>query len=395
MSERASVFVEYEHEKGVPILEFVTSCLFGLEKFVGEDIDALGYKRIETMDGRVTFEGDISAVARGNINLRYSERLYIKLASFSALSFAELFENVEKIIFSRFINKEDAIIVTGSSVRSKLFSVRDCQSIIKKAVIKSLEKAYGTTYFPETGVKKRIEFFIFNDKATIMLDTSGAPLHKRGYRPASGVAPLRETLAASMVNLSRLRPGVTTVDPFCGSGTIPIEAAMMSINRAPGLKRKFDSMDFSFIPQKTWSDAVDEAKSKEIAPEIEIFGMDISPECVSLAKENAKRAGVDHIVNFSVADATKFKMPYEGCRGTIVTNPPYGERMLEKKEAEELFSAFGKAVKSEAPFWKMYIINSHEAFERCFGKKADKVRKLYNGMIKCYLYQYFKSPNKA
>jgi putative N6-adenine-specific DNA methylase len=372
-------------------MQFVTSCLFGLEKFVGEDIDRLGYKRIETIDGRVTFEGDISAVARCNTNFRYSERLYIKLGDFNAYTFTELFDNVEKLNFSEFIGREDAIVVTGSSVRSKLFSVRDCQSIIKKAIIKSLEKSYKTTIFSETGIKKRIEFFIFNDKVTIMLETSGAPLHKRGYRPEAGIAPLRETLASSMVNLSRLREGVATIDPFCGSGTIPIEAALMSINRAPGLNRKFDAMNFSFVPKKTWKDAVDEAKSLEKAGNVEIFGYDISPEMIELSKANAKRAGVGDIIKFEVKDAKSFSAPYENCRGTIVTNPPYGERMLEKKEAEDLFRAFGKAFRQNVPMWKAYIINSHEEFEKCFGKRADKVRKLYNGMIKCYLYQYFKT----
>lgn len=372
-------------------MQFVTSCLFGLEKFVGEDIDSLGYKRTETIDGRVSFEGDISAVARCNVNFRYSERLYIKLGEFYAYSFTELFDNVEKIAFSQIIEKDDAIIVTGSSVRSKLFSVRDCQSIVKKAIIKSLEKSYGTTFFPENGTKKRIEFFILNDKVTIMLDTSGAPLHKRGYRPTSGIAPLRETLAASMVNLSRLREGVATVDPFCGSGTIPIEAALMSMNKAPGLNRSFDATNFSFIPKKIWSDAFSEARSLEKASNIEIFGYDISPDSIELAKANAKRAGVEKFIEFQVKDAKNLCSPYENCRGTIVTNPPYGERMLEKKEAEELFRAFGKAFRQNVPNWKAYIINSHEEFEKCFGKKADKVRKLYNGMIKCYLYQYFKA----
>jgi putative N6-adenine-specific DNA methylase len=193
-----------------------------------------------------------------------------------------------------------------------------------------------------------------------------------------------------MVNLSRPREGVATVDPFCGSGTIPIEAALLTMNKAPGINRKFDSMDFSFIPQKLWSDAKEEALSLEKSGNVEIIGYDIDPQMISLSKENAKRAGVEKNIRFELKDAKNFKMPYENCRGTIVTNPPYGERMLEKKEAEELFRAFGKAVRANTPLWKMYIINSHEEFEKCFGKKADKVRKLYNGMIKCNLYQYFK-----
>ena len=371
-------------------MRFITTCLFGLEKLVGEDIDSLGYKRIETTDGRVEFEAPAEAIARCNVNFRYSERVLIKLASFKALSFADLFEGTKAISWESYIGKNDAFPVKGHSIKSKLFSVPDCQSIIKKAVCKRLGEKYGLERLPESGVKKQIVFFIMNNEACIMLDTTGEGLHKRGYRPESNIAPIRETLAAAMVSLSRPRENVITVDPMCGSGTIPIEAALLASNTAPGINRSFAAEDYGIISKRAFFDARDEAKAKIVRPSMEIFGSDIDPESIEIAKNNVSRAGVSDWVTLSVADARHFASPIPDARGTIVCNPPYGERMMEKSEVALLEKAVGEALEKSVPSWQMYFISSDENFERNFGRIADKKRTLYNGMIKCIFYQYYK-----
>lgn len=369
---------------------FVASCLFGMEKFVADDIDALGYKRLETIDGRVTFEAPIDAVARCNVFFRYAERLFIRLAEFDADTFDRLFEGVKAINWADYIGKTDAFPVKGHAIKSKLFSVPDCQRIVKKAVVESLKRSYNESYFAETGATVQIEFFILKDKASVMIDTSGVGLHKRGYRPVANAAPLRETLAAAMVSLSRPREGVLTVDPMCGSGTIPIEAALLCTNTAPGINRGFAGEKLPFIKGDIWPRAREEAKSNIKPWDGGIFGFDIDPECVDICKQNASRAGVDKIVRFSVADVRSFKSPVQDARGTIVTNPPYGERMGDKAEVEKLYADMGMAFASEVPNWQIYVLNSNEAFPRCFGRRPDKARKLYNGMIPCTFYQYFK-----
>lgn len=372
--------------------ELVATCLFGLERLLGEEIEALGYKRIETIDGRVIFAADLAGIARCNINLRFAERVYIRLGTFRADSFNNLFEGVRALPWERWIGKTDAFPVKGHSIKSALTSIPDCQKIVKKAVCKRLESTYGIERFEETGTLYQIEFFILNDMASLMIDTSGTPLHKRGYRPESVDAPLRETLAAALVSLSRPRENVELIDPFCGSGTIAIEAALMMTNTAPGLRRSFASEKFSAIPKDVWGNARAEAYAA-ITPDtaFRATATDIDPEAVKIAKDNIERAGMTKYIDCYVKDA--LTLTNDGRRATIVCNPPYGERIFTPEQTEKLYIDMGKCFAKLAP-WQIYIITSNEEFERLYGRKADKVRKLYNGMIKCSYYQYFKNQNK-
>lgn len=367
---------------------YTATCLFGLEKFVGEDIDTLGYERIDTIDGRVTFKGDINAIPRCNLWFRYAERLFINIGKFNAVTFDELFNGVKNLPFEEWIGRNDAFPVKGHSIKSKLFSIPDCQSIIKKAIVERLKSKYGISYFEETGVKYQIEFFILNDNVTIMIDTSGTALHKRGYRPQAGIAPLRETLAAALVKIARPRDDVLLWDPFCGSGTIPIEAALLMSNTAPGLNRNFISESFPQINRQAWKSTRDEARALIKADtSFETYASDIDDECIEVTKINIKNAGMEKYVKAFKQDALTIKS--DGRRGTIVCNPPYGERLFTMEQTEELYSKMGQHFKT-LELWQIYIISSHEGFERLYGRRADKVRKLYNGMIKCNYYQYFK-----
>ena len=368
--------------------ELVATCLFGLEHLLGEEIEALGYRRTSTINGRVTFLGDEEAVALSNIFLRYAERVYIKVGSFRAESFEELFEGTRALSWDRFIGARDAFPVKGHSIKSKLHSIPDCQAIVKKAIVKSLSVPYGISVFPEDEVKYQVEFFILNDEATLMIDTSGEPLHKRGYRREANAAPIRETLAAAIVATSRPREDVLLWDPMCGSGTIAIEAAMMMRNVAPGMKRHFSAEAFPFIPESVWQNAREEAHDLIRPSEFIAFASDIDESALKIAKDNAYRAGVLNSLRIFKQDARTIGAP--GRRGTIVTNPPYGERLGTLTEVEELYCEIGLHFRSLAP-WQVYCITSHEGFERLYGKKADKVKKLYNGMIPCYLYQFFKN----
>lgn len=369
-------------------LELVATCLFGLENLLGEEISALGYERISTIDGRVTFAGDEAAVARANIFLRYAERVFIKLGSFRAESFEELFEGTRSLPWATFIGKKDAFPVKGHAIKSKLHSIPDCQSIVKKAVVRSMSAEYGLSIFPEEGIKYQIEFFILNDEATLMIDTSGMPLHKRGYRKESNGAPIRETLAAAIAKTSRPRENVLFWDPMCGSGTIAIEAARLMKNIAPGKTRPFSAEAYPIIPKAIWTDAREEAVAGERDVDFEVYASDIDPASVALTQKNASAAQVGEVIKVFSADARRISA--EGRRGTIVTNPPYGERLGTRAEAEALYREIGVCFRSLAP-WQVYVITSHPSFERFYGKRADKVRKLYNGMIPCYLYQYFKN----
>ena len=373
-------------------LRLVATCLFGLEKLLGEEIDALGLEREETMDGRVTFWGELADIPRANIHLRCAEHVFVLLGKFPVTTFDQLFEGVRALPWEEWIGKYDAFPVKGHAIKSKLFSVPDCQSIVKKAIVSRLSDGYGVKWFAESGVKYQIEFFIFKDVAALMIDTSGIPLHKRGYRPASGAAPLRETLAAALALTSRPREDVLFWDPMCGSGTIAIEAAMILANRAPGLGRSFAAEEFPQIKATWWKDAREaaEASVKKDA-QFEVYASDIDENMLDVVYENALRAGVEEYMNIFQADARKIRKLDR--RGTVVCNPPYGERLMTPAEAEQLYRDMGKAFSALAP-WQIYIITSHPQFERLYGQKADKVRKLYNGMIPCFLYQYFRPKNQ-
>ena len=365
----------------------VATCLFGLEKFVGEEIDALGYKRLETRDGRVIFEAPLSGIARANVFLRCAERVFILMGEFKAESFEDLFQGTKKLPWDRWIGQDDAFPVKGHSVRSALKSIPDCQSIVKKAVAESMKDAYGVSWFSEEGARMQIEFFILNDLCQLLLDTSGAPLYKRGYRAEAGSAPLRETLAAALVRIARPREDVLFWDPFCGSGTIPIEAAMLMADKAPGLERPFLAEEFLDLPDSIWKDARAEARDRIKKTSFEAFGSDIDPAMTELAKANAARAGVGESIRFFPKNALGIET--HGRKGTIVCNPPYGERMGEEDEVIKLYRALGAHWKN-LDRWQIYVITSDPDFQIHYGRRADNVRKLYNGMIKCFYYQFFR-----
>lgn len=361
-------------------------CLLGLEGPIADELKRLRLDGIRSENGRVYFNGGAEAIAKANINLRIGERVLIELGRFEARSFDELFEKTKALPWEMLIPKDAAFPVKGYSLNSALFSVSDCQKIIKKAVVERLKGVYGIEWFAETAETYQIQFSIMKDMVSMCVDTSGAGLHKRGYRPAHNAAPLKETMAAAMVTLSRYRGREDFADPFCGSGTIPIEAALIAKNRAPGLNRSFTAQSWRTLDQSVWNAARDEARSREFNGNYRIIGSDIDPNALELARENAVRAGVADIVRFEKADATKFSRVTDS--GIIVTNPPYGERIMEKQEAEALYRGFGEAWR-KTENWKLYLLSSHTEFERTFGKTADKKRKLYNGMIKCDLFMYF------
>lgn len=368
-------------------LTICAPCHFGLEGIVADEMRRLGFANVRAENGRVRFDGTEAELAKASVNLRCAERLLVEVGAFEATTFDQLFEGVKALPLEQFIPKNAAFPVKGHSVNSKLFSVSDCQSIIKKAAATRLSQKYGLAWLPEDGEKLQIQFSLMNDKATIYLDTSGDGLHKRGYRPAHVAAPLSETLAAALVLLSRYRGREEFCDPFCGSGTLAIEAALIAKNRAPGLSRRFAAEDWSCFDKAVWRAARAEAPAREYQGDYRIFASDIDPNAVEISQKNAELAGVSDCVRFSVADATKFDRKTD--QGVIVTNPPYGERIMEKREAEGLYAAFGKAYFASEN-WKLFLLSSHTEFERTFGRNADKKRKLYNGMLKCDLYMYLK-----
>jgi len=361
---------------------------FGTESILAHEIRSLGYETREITDGRVTFEGDFEAISLANVNLRCGERVLIKMAEFNAQTFDELFEGVRKIEWEGLIQADCAFPVKGSSLKSKLSSVPAITSIVKGAVVRRLSEKYGIGHFEETGPMMRIQFSLLRDKAVIYLDTTGEALYKRGYREKGVVAPLRETLAFSMIDISRWRGDRPFLDPFSGSGTIPIEAALYAKNIAPGLRRRFVSETWRVIGKGMYDSVREEAMdniNRENIPEI--YASDIDPAAVKLAKENAKKAGVEKFISFSCSDVKDVKL-FQG-KGVIVCNPPYGERLLDRKKCEYLYKTMGEKF-GEAPEAGKYILTSHEGFEEFYGKSADKRRKLYNGMLKCNLYQYFR-----
>ncbi len=368
-------------------MKYVVPCLLGLEGPIRDELVRLGMKDVVSENGRVFFSGGFEDLVKANVCLRIGERVLLEIGSFDAVTFDELFERTKALPWEDYIPEDGAFPVKGYSLNSALFSVSDCQKIIKKAVVERLKTKYRTDWFRETGALYQIQFSIMKDRVSLCIDSSGAGLHKRGYRPAHNVAPLKETMAAALVTLSRYRGREDFCDPFCGSGTIPIEAALIARNIAPGLNRSFSCENWPQIPSGIGRLVREEARSREYHGSYSILGSDLDPEAVKIARENAERAGVADIVRFEVADALQFERKTQN--GIIVTNPPYGERILEKQQAEELYRGFGRAW-SALENWKLYLLSSHTEFERTFGREADKKRKLYNGMIKCDLFMYFK-----
>ena len=374
----------------------VLPCHFGLEAVLKREIFDLGYDIEEVSDGRVTFIGDADAVCRANIFLRTAERVLICVGRFKAVTFDELFENVKALPWEEFIPENGKFWVTkANSINSKLFSPSDIQSIVKKAMVERLKLKYNVNWFEESGADYPVRIFINKDEVFVCLDTTGDSLHKRGYRTRAGKAPISETLAAALIMLTPWNKDRIMIDPFCGSGTFPIEAAMIAANIAPGMNRNFTAEKWTnFIDRQLWYDAVDEAQdniNKDIVTRIE--GYDIDEEMVKIARENAKRAGVSKLVKFGIRPAGELTSSDE--YGFVITNPPYGERLEEKAVLPDIYGGFGKAFK-KMPTWSAYMITSWEDTEKYFGKKADKNRKIYNGMLKTTYYQFLgpKPPRK-
>ena len=367
-------------------LTFAVPTLFGLEGLCADEMRRLNLPQVRAENGRVLCSGTWADLPRLNLNLRTGERVLIVLGTFPAGDFEALFQGTRALPWERFIPKGGQFPVKGHCLNSALHSVPSCQAIVKKAVAARLGAKYGLNTLPETGALYQIQFSIMKDTATLMLDTSGPGLYKRGYRAQGVDAPLRETLAAAMVLLSHYRGRDPLCDPFCGSGTIPIEAALIAKNRAPGLNRTFSAQKWACVDKKLWLEAADEAMDKEFDGDYEIWGGDLDPQAVELARHNAQLAEVDDLVRFEQADARTFH--WGGLYGRVVTNPPYGERIMERREAEDLYRAFGKAWAKFPDRWQLFLLSSHTEFERTFGRPADKKRKLYNGMLKCDLFMY-------
>ena len=367
-------------------------CLFGLESVLSGELKRLGFEDISVTDGRVEFTADAEGIARANLNLRTAERVLIVLDSFRAVTFQQLIDGAEKIPFEEYIGKKDAFPVKGWSLNSQLHSVPDCQSIIKKAAVKRLSRKYGVAWLEESGPTVQIQFSINKDIATIMLDTSGIALHKRGYRKVANLAPIRETLAAGILDIARIYPDTQLYDPFCGSGTFLIEAAYKAKNIAPGIYRRFAAEKWDSLPSKIWQTSREEAIEK-IRKDIEFtaFGSDISQDSLEIAEANARRAGISGLIRLETADVKNFTIPDR--KSLVVTNPPYGERLMNGEDLTKLYQTMGNVFQPSQQT-AYYIISSAEDFEQGFGRKADKKRNLYNGMLQCNLYQYFAQKSK-
>ncbi len=372
-------------------MEFSVPCLFGLEGLAGDELRRLDMENVRVENGRVLFSGDGLALAKANVCLRTGERVLIVLADFKATTFEELFQGVYQANLEDYIPRDGVFPVKGHCLNSQLMSVPDCQAIVKKAASRRLGEKYGVSWLPETGAKYQLQFSIMNDRVQLYLDTTGPGLHKRGYRANGNDAPLRETLAAAMVMLTHYRGREFLWDGFCGSGTIPIEAALIAKNKAPGAFRRFSAEAFSWLDPKLWGQVRTEAKDKEFHGNYRILGSDNDPKCVSLSMANARKAGLGELIEFKDGDATKMSLPTD--EGIFIANPPYGQRMMEQKSAQRLYADLGRHLRY-ADGWKKYIITSEPEFEHYFGARADKKRKLYNGMIKCDYYMYLNNQRK-
>lgn len=368
--------------------ELIAPCHFGLEAVLKKEIQDLGYEITEVENGRVTFEGDAAALCRANIFLRTAERVLLKVGSFQALTFDELFERTREIPWEKYLPQDAKCWVKkASSINSKLFSPSDIQKIMKKAIVRRMQSEYGMDRLAETGSEYPLRVFFYKDQVTVGIDSSGESLHKRGYRLQTSKAPITETLAAALILLTPWRRDRILVDPFCGSGTFAIEAAMMAARMAPGMNRSFLSEDWkNLIPRKCWYDAIDEASEMvDETVEVDIQGYDIDAEVLKAARENAKRAGVDHLIHFQQRSVQELSHPKK--YGFIISNPPYGERIEEKENLPALYRCIGERF-GALDSWSMYLITAYEEAERDIGRKADKNRKIYNGMMKTYYYQF-------
>ena len=368
--------------------ELIAPCHFGLEAVLKKEIYDLGYEISQVEDGRVTFLGDEEAICRANIFLRTAERVLVKVGSFTAETFEELFQGTKAIPWEEYLPKDGKFwVAKASSIKSKLFSPSDIQSIMKKAMVERMKEHWGISWFPETGASFPLRVFLFKDLVTVGIDTSGESLHKRGYRTLTSKAPITETLAAALLLLTPWKKDRILVDPFCGSGTFPIEAAMMASHIAPGKNRTFTAMEWkNLIPPSMWREVLEEAVEMEEEPEhMDLQGYDIDPDMIKIARENARQAGVDHLIHFQVRDVADLR--HNKKYGFLITNPPYGERLEEKKNLPALYRTLGEAYR-RLDSWSMYVITSYEDAEKDIGRKADKNRKLYNGMIRTYFYQF-------
>lgn len=369
-------------------MEWIAPCHFGLESILKREIQDLGYEISQVEDGRVVFRGGIDVVCRANIFLRTAERILLKAGSFQAVTFDELFERTKEIPWEDYIPEDGKFWVTkAASVKSRLFSPSDIQSIMKKAMVERLKEKYHTQWFQETGASYPVRVFLMKDVVTVGIDTTGVSLHKRGYRPAAGKAPIAENLAAALIMLTPWRKDRILVDPFCGSGTFPIEAAMMAANIAPGMNRSFTAETWTnLVAKKVWYEAVNEARDL-ITDNIEtdIQGYDADPEVLRTARRNAENAGVAHLIHFQQREVKDLNHPRK--YGFIITNPPYGERLEEKSALPRIYRDFGEAFR-RLDSWSAYMITSYDDAERYFGRKAEKNRKIYNGMIRTYFYQF-------
>ena len=369
-------------------MELIAPCHFGLEAVLKREILDLGYEISEVEDGRVTFYGDADAICRANIFLRTAERILLKVGSFRAVTFEELFDKTKELPREDYIPQNGKFwVAKAASVKSKLFSTSDIQSIMKKAMVRRMQERYCVEWFPENGASYPVRVFLMKDIVTVGIDTTGISLHKRGYREVSGKAPITETLAAALIMLTPWRKDRILVDPFCGSGTFPIEAAMMAANIAPGMNRSFLSEKWdNLITKKNWYDVIDEANDMICDDvEVDIQGYDVDSSVIKIARRNAREAGVDHLIHFQERDVKDLNHPKK--YGFIITNPPYGERLEDKKDLPDLYRAFGESFK-RLDSWSAYMITSYDDAERYFGRKADKNRKIYNGMLKTYYYQF-------
>ena len=369
-------------------MHFCVPCLLGLEGLIADELRDMGAGAVNAENGRVLFAGDEALLARANLRSRFAERIQVLVGSFEAHSFEDLFQGTKALPWEDWIGKTDRFPVKGYSLNSDLFSVSDCQSIIKKAVVERLKTRYRIPWFEERGALYQLQFSIMKNVVTLCIDTSGRGLHKRGYRPEANAAPLKETLAAALCEISRLRPYHQLYDPMCGSGTILIEGALTALHVAPGLNRRFTAESWRQVPETVWqAERAAAAALRRDEPEFHAWGTDIDPAAIAVAKENARRAGVADYITFETGDIRDFAPRTE--KATVIVNPPYGERLLDVQAAEALYRVMGQRfVRQRGRSYT--VITADEDFERCFGRKADKRRKLYNGMIKCQAYMFFK-----